>query len=108
MTMNNSTEMNDLLGVDITGTPTTPVTEDSGVPEVFTISLSEPAPEDGLQLNLVSFDSDGVEGDEKVTTENISDIQDVPNAAGTGAIITNVTVAEGAKEAQFILTPLEA
>ncbi len=90
--------------VSITGSPTF-VTEASGTPEVVTIRLSQPAPVDGLKLNLVSFDSDATDGDETVTTLNLSNIVSTPLNNGKGSVITSVKVAAGATEASLILTP---
>lgn len=58
----------------ITGDPSTPVPEDGSQLESFIIRLSQPAPANGLVVNINSFDSDGVGEDEVVSTLNISDI----------------------------------
>jgi hypothetical protein len=88
--------------VSILGSPKEPVREDGNVPEVFTFKLSEPAPVGGLKLNIVAFDSDGVGGDEDLSTVGISNIEVDPllNAP------ISLTIEEGATIGKLILSPI--
>jgi hypothetical protein len=88
--------------VSILGSPEEPVREDGNVPEVFTFKLSEPAPVGGLKLNIVAFDSDGIGGDENLSTVGISNIEVDPllNAP------ISLTIEEGATIGKLILTPI--
>lgn len=84
----------------VTGQPSTPVTENGSQQEVFIIQLDKPAPVGGLVVNINSFDSDGIGGDEVVSTFNITDI-----ALNANNAPTSLTIAPGATEARLILTP---
>ena len=95
-----------LNGTDITNLPIVSVVSDTNVfaedggSASITISLSEPAPVGGLQLNVEVFDTDGEAGDLELSTENIVDIF-VDESSNTP---TSITVAEGATEAVVTLT----
>jgi hypothetical protein len=95
-----SQHSSDFPTISITG-DLFPVAEDSGLTEVFTSRLSEPAPAGGLVVNVNTFDSDGSGGDEEVSTTDISDI-----ALNDQNAPVSFTIAEEATEAQIILPPI--
>ncbi|MEM9271681.1 MAG: hypothetical protein AAGA80_01780, partial [Cyanobacteria bacterium P01_F01_bin.143] len=90
---------NNNLPIVSVSTDTAVFAEDGGSAS-FIFSLTQPAPEGGLELNVEAFDTDGMGGDATISTENISDIV-IEEATNTPTIII---IEEGATEATFTLT----
>ena len=67
----------------------------------FVLTLSEPAPEGGLTLNLGTFEEDGAAGDDTIELENIDSF--TLNALG---LTSSVTISEGATEARLTAVSL--
>lgn len=67
----------------------------------FVFTLSEPAPEGGLILNLGFFEEDGAGGDDTIELENIDSIEE--NALG---LPSSITISEGVTEAKLTFVSL--
>ncbi|AFY58664.1 hypothetical protein Riv7116_6321 [Rivularia sp. PCC 7116] len=84
--------------VSVTAEPTI-FTENGGMGS-FVITLSQPAPEEGLKIKFEAVDQDGMQGDSEVALENISDIEIITEGDSPSFIV----VEPGATEAKLMFT----
>jgi len=82
--------------VNVTAKPT--IFAENGGMGSFIITLSEPAPEEGLKIEFEAFDEDGMQGDSEIALENISDIEIITFGNNPSFII----VEPGATEAKVM------